>query len=350
MIVHIDELLSRMKPFLSEALVGQEALNHVSTVARLLPEVSGGFCFECRLEEGAPRVDYMVCCMRSDGGPQALAEGLAKAGDRLRGPLWDGVRAFSREWREPTSQLSRVPVLWLEYDVEGPPTDPKPFAFACVQPDFGQRPPGSRRATGATVDESLQLTRRAMEVFQGRPIPPAVDRTVARCFEHLPDFGEVEHVAPLACRGSEAVRMIIGMPREAVGEYLERVGWPGSRAQVEELTKTWLSYLHFAEVNLDAGESVGPTIGLALPFPEKPNEPWARELLQRMVAQGLCTPEKRDAVLAWWGRERVPLTGDRWPSNLCRTIGAKLVIRPDAPLAVKVYPYFECRFSLWAET
>ena len=246
--------------------------------------------------------------------------------------------------------LARVPVLWLEYDVEGPMALPKPFAFACVQPEFGQKPPGSRRASGASVDdEPLQLTWRALEAFQGGPVRPAIARTVSRCFEQLPDFAEVEHVASLACRGSDAVRMIIGMPREEVGAYLERIGWPGSRAQVEELTKTWLSYLHFAEVNLDVGESVGPTIGLALPFPEKPHEPWAKEFLQRMVDAGLCTPEKREAILQWPGRERVPLTGHRWPSNLCRTIGAKLVVRPDAPVSVKVYPYFECRFSLWSD-
>ncbi|HYO70142.1 MAG TPA: hypothetical protein VEU33_29105 [Archangium sp.] len=349
MIVPIDELMSRLKPFLSKDLVGEEEFGHVNAVARLLPEVSGGFCFECRMEAGAPRVDYMVCCMRTDGGPQALADALEKTREQLTGPLWDGVRAFSRQWVDPASPLARVPVLWLEYDVEGPTAHPKPFAFACVQPEFGQKPPGSRRETGATLDEPLQLTWRALEAFQGGPVRPAIARTVSRCFEQLPDFAEVEHVASLACRGSDAVRMIIGMPREEVGGYLERIGWPGSRAQVEELTKTWLNYLHFAEVNLDVGETVGPTIGLALPFPEKPHEPWAKEFLQRMVDLGLCTPEKREAILQWPGRERVPLTGHRWPSNLCRTIGAKLVVRPDAPVSVKVYPYFECRFSLWSD-
>lgn len=350
MIVHVDALLSRLRPVLPESLVDGQALDNIHTAARLLPEVSGGICLECRLEEGSRRVDFMVCCMASDGGPPALAEALSKAGDRLRGPHWDGIRAFSQEWVKPGSVLSRVPIFWLEYDLEGAVSGvPTPFPFVCVQPEFERRAPTSRRASGATHDEALRITWRALEVLQGRPVAPAIARTISRCFESLPDLAEVAHVAPLAARGSEAIRVVIGAPRAELGSFLERIGWPGPRDQIEEIAERWLSHLHLIDLNLDVGETVGPTVGLGLAMPDEPRGTWAEGVLRRLVEAGLCSPAKCDAVLAWPGTERVILDGHAWPNKLCRTLGVKLVCRPHEPLTAKAYPYYECRFSLWKD-
>jgi hypothetical protein len=347
-IVHVDELLRPLSTRMPRELVSEEALATVSEVAHLLPRMSGGISLECRLEEGASQVDFMACGMLSDGSAQALADMLASAGERLRGPLWDGVRAFSREWLDARSLLARVPFLWLEYDLPRPLGGvPQPFAFLCVEPEF-LKPPGRALEHRKAVDAALQLASRGLEVLRGRPMAPALARTVAGCFELLPEGGVAEHVAPLDCRGRDAVRLVMGVPRSQLAEYVERIGWPGPRAQVEELARTWLSPLSFAEVNVDAGPvGLGPTIGFSLPLPDEPRKSWASDVLQRMVEQKLCTPAKRDAVLDWSGSDRVILEGYRWPSKLCRTIGLKLVCRPNEPLCVKAYPYFECRFSLW---
>lgn len=350
MIVPIDELLGRLRPWLSEALVSDEALDHVRVAARLLPEVSGGICLESRLEEGVSRVDYMVCCMASDGGPQALAEALASSHERLPGPLWDGVRAFAREWVDTGSPLSRVPIFWIEYDLDGPRSGvPKPLPFICVQPGFEDKPPVSRRLTGETHDEPMRMTWRALEVLHGRPVSPAIARTLSRCFEHLPDMAVMGHVASLASREVDKVRLAITTPRAELGAYLERIGWPGPRAQVEEIAERWLSPVYAVDLSLDIGESVGPTVGFGAALPNAPRGTWAEGLLQKLVDSGLCTPAKRDAVLAWPGTERVVLEGHQWPSKMCRTAGVKLVSRPNEPLTAKVYPYYECRFSLRKE-
>lgn len=349
MIVHIDHLLSRLGQAHSTQLFSGEALAHVSEIARMLPMISGGLALECRLEEGASRVDFMVCCMRSDGGPKALSEGLESTREQLPGSLWDGVRAFSREWLSAQSPLSRVPIFWLEYDVVGAISEvPRPFPFVCIQEELSSGPSARRGSHRQQVEASRELAWHALEVLRGRQILPAVRHTVSRCFELLPESAEVEHVAPLDCRGSEAVRLVIGLPREQVGTYLDGIGWPGPRSQVEVLLRDWLPHLGYVEINVDAGEDgIAPTIGLSLPLPADTNVSWVHEVLQRMVEQGVCTPGKRDAVLAWSGSERVVLEGDRWPSKLCRTIGLKLVCRPNEPVTVKTYPYFECRFSLW---
>ncbi|WP_257459965.1 hypothetical protein [Archangium lipolyticum] len=347
MIVHSEELLRRLRPVLSEVLVSEAALGRVRLAANLLPEVSGGICLELRLEEGASRVDFMVCCMPGDGGPQALAEALAASHERLPGPLWDGVRAFAREWVEPGSVLSRAPIFWLEYDLEEPLSGPpRPIPFVCVQPRFDQQPPTSRRLSGATHEEPLQLTWRALEVLQGRPVSPAIARMISRCFELLPDMGEMGHVASLAARGSERVRLAICAPRTELGAYLERLGWPGPRARIEEIAERWLSPVHSVDLSLDIGEDIGPTVGFGTALPNAPHGTWAQALLQRLVEAGLCAPARRDAVLAWPGSERAVLDGHQWPSKLCRTMGVKLVCQPEGPLTAKAYPYFECRFSL----
>jgi hypothetical protein len=347
MIVHSDELLRRLRPVMPEVLVSREALAHVRVAAELLPEVSGGICLECRLKEDVSRVDLMVCCMASDGGPQALAEALASSEDRLPGPFWDVVRAFAREWVDPGSVLSRVPIFWFEYDLEGPPSGPpRPIPFVCVQPRFDQKPPTSRRLSGASHEEPLRITWRALEVLRGKQVSPGLARTLERCFEYLPDLGEMGHVAPLTARGSDRVRLAICVPRMELGAYLERLGWPGPRARIEELAEHWLAPVHSVDLSLDVGEDLGPTVGFGLALPDAPRGTWAGGVLQRLVDAGLCTPAKRDAVLAWPGTERAVLEGHQWPSKLCRTIGVKLVCRPGEPLEAKTYPYFECRFSL----
>ena len=57
-----------------------------------------------------------------------------------------------------------------------------------------------------------------------------------------------------------------------------------------------------------------PRVGMEGSFSRLPRrEPRWRELLDRLVARGLCPPEKRDALLAWPGYDTFWSASGAWP-------------------------------------
>ncbi|HZI06061.1 MAG TPA: hypothetical protein VEZ71_18670 [Archangium sp.] len=309
-----------------------------------LPDTFQNVAFECRLGQTLSRMDVLACATRAEGR-EPLSAFLAerRASSRPLSPAWERLSALCEEWSDPASPLhEQLPLIWLEFD--NPPehrsAPPDPFTFLCVQPDYVDRP-----LVRAPPDTSWRLVERGLAPLLGRPLSPGLAARVRSCFEALPSRGYVLHAASLESRGQDAVRLVLTFPAAEIPGYLERIGWPGPRDELAALLDAACIGFDTVGFSLDIGERVQPVFGMECYWFGA--DPRFLPLFELLIQRGACTPEKRDAAMAWPGRERRVLPGDQWPSTLDRMLQLKLVYRPGTPLEAKAYLGLSCRFSLF---
>ena len=123
------------------------------------------------------------------------------------------------------------------------------------------------------------------------------------------------------------------------GIYLAELGW---RGDIEDMVRTLAPFGTFATnmaLAIDIGAGVGPKIGLECYMDER-RRPQATAswigLLDELVAQGMCTPAERDALLAWPGVEQT--TQFIWARTFTRGLNhLKVVYQPGRPVVAKAY-------------
>jgi hypothetical protein len=351
------DLLAALRSAVPLALVSPEALDRALAVARLLPECALWASLECRLGAGEERVDFSACVPAAEGGREAL---LQRRAALLAEPLclrsraaWERIFAFCAEWGERGSLLEeRVPFVFIEFDLDGgvgqgSPREAPPFVLFHLLPRSDGVPDMPPARTTTTVAECRSLLGRALLLLDGHGPSPAVAGSLRACLDALPAGGSVAYAAPLSSRGLEAVRLLLILPRWQVVDYLRRMEWGGPLDEIEEDLATLPVPPSEVWFDLDVGQTVLPAVGLVFSYP--PEDPRWRVLLDRWVERGDCTSEKRDAVLAWPGRERVLLPGFRWPLGARRTLVSKIVHRRGQQPEAKIYLEASCRFSLFVD-
>jgi hypothetical protein len=91
-----------------------------------------------------------------------------------------------------------------------------------------------------------------------------------------------------------------GLNLGQIPTYLHGIGWPGA----EDASAALLPIARSAErlmLDIDAGETVGPKIGLECGFTSHSTSSLA-ELANVLVKADLCVPEKFDSLIHWMGR------------------------------------------------
>lgn len=276
---------------------------------------------EARLAHGPGPVDLSVRVRESDHA-RRLAERLPSA----------HLAAFLRTWSEPGGPFARVPAVWLEYDLDREPTGAlAPVACARlprhVEPDW--------------------LLDSVLPALHGKPLTPAQRRLLRRCREAIPGPASLLYLFSLRSRGSDAVRMeIFGLEPAAIVDYLRTVA-PAGDPRVAEVAPLFAGVKR-THLSFDLGpDAVLPRIGIEGSFPGLPRrEPRWRELFERLVDRGLCSPAKRTAALGWPGYDTFWTAPESWPvethapvEGFCvRALShVKVVCDPRRDLEAKVY-------------
>lgn len=350
MITPFPTLLEALERTLPTELVSPEALARIAAITRPLPACSGQLSLECRLRGGEPRVDFLFPVLAETGAHHALTAHLASRPPRreaLADRLWRNTGALCAEWTRPGSLLQEeLPFIWLEFDVTPATEAPAPFTYACVQPGFLKEQLLNDHSP-ERADLPRRLTLETLRLLRVEPLGPDAARCVQTCFEQLPDSASMMHVASLASRRMDALRLVMFMPCHELTGYLTRIGWPGSLAEVEALVERLAPISGFVDLDLDVGATVLSRIGMTLPQFWSPGTRRWRGLRELLAAPGVCAPEKLEALQRWLGHERVLLPGHRWPSLQVRNAAVKLVLSPGEPLEAKLYPNLEYQFSLF---
>jgi hypothetical protein len=312
----LDRTLQELAPVVAGALVSEEHLSHIARAVRGLPEaVTDHFGFECLLGTSAATADFSLAVTPQHG--RAIIAGHS-AEQRLPRRLqersvWERLRRFCATWADPDSPLqTRLRALYLEFDLRQAalPVDPVPSVFLGTGGSNG-----SLHASEGTAEASDSGHRWAIEkaipLLRGAALPPPVQRTVALCVDALPDGAAVAAFGLMLARPTDAIRIcLVRFPMDQLPAFLERIGWQGPRDEACAVLSTFARGTDHCLLALDAGHGVGPRLGLEYGPPSSRAEAsaWAG-YLNALVAQGLCIPAKRDALLAWPDRTYEPKDG-----------------------------------------
>jgi len=354
-----EEYLPPVAAGVSPGLISPSAFSDISSLARVLPSTLAynTFGFECRLGEELPRADFLVLA-RASCGRDSLA-GLHPTSTLparlMTDPVWSRVRDFSSHWADPSSPLYHaVDNVWLEFDVDGPAPDvPVPSIF--FGPQSNDQIDDIEVAGEPNAEGRLATVERTIRLLAGGEPPPL--RMLEGCFRALSSDEQVFQVGLMLSRGEDAVRLCIRMRSvERILEYLTVVGWPGDEADLRGVLEPLARSVDRVVLAIDVGDAVGAKIGLECYFYENRQprrEPRWGAFLNSLVLQGLCTPDKREALLAYSGYFDQNAHGVPWPAALrraSRLLGGrslstfvrslhhvKLVHRPGNPLEAKAY-------------
>ena len=353
-----DRYLEFVAPHLPPELIGAAALAVIRRAAAHLPGplAFGTYGFEVPLGRPEPEADFLVSLSRELGGPALLAASGPVSGwdpALLTDAGWRGVHAFGAAWAAPDGgPLTAVDDVWLEFDVRGRLEGlPAPSLFFDPRRDEGRQggsPPAAVLAARIAA---------AYRFSAGRSLRPGVVACLDRVLAVEPVRRRLFQVGFMLARGADGVRLVSGAPSaQELLESLHACGWSGDPAAARDLAATAFSLADTVSVHLDVGEAVGPVLGLEVMFEarrEPDREPRWAALLDALVADGLCTPEKRAGLLAYAGYETSAASGLPFPPSLAaaaaerapgevsmwvrKLFHVKLVSGPDRALEAKGY-------------
>jgi hypothetical protein len=261
---------------------------------------------------------------------------------------WVRVRELCRRWEDPASPLNgSIASIWLEFDVgSGGASFDLPGVFVDFTPAaYGEGTAGER--AGRALE--------ALEPLFADAVPWVVGERLHDCYAALPAGAFVPYVGVLLPRGAESARICVGglEPADLAG-YLQAVGWTGSGAALEALTERLAGsragavLANPALVHLDVGVDVGAAVGLEYVFDRPPQVRGVLPqgaFLDALVAEGLCTPEKRVALSAWPGCSLERFAHELWQSLAIRRVNhVKVVFDGDRAALAKGYLSLHHRF------
>ena len=358
MLFSLAEVLESGSNLFPPALVPPKVLAELTSTLRPLPPLLLQAFLECRLDGAGARVDLSTLIPTDEGRRQlwALWQPPAPGPSTPRfEPDWRGVVAFVNEWVDTRSPLHRaVPFIWLEFDRDEVAARwNAPFPVFYLQPSHykPERAPGETPYSSAIVSPEAckPLVVLALETARAAPLSPALKESIDRCLDALPEGGFLTYAAPLLSRGDDTVRLNVAVPARHLFHYLKAISWTGSLAGLQDLLRetgvppgvppetVWF--------DLDVGAGVVlPSIKVDYHYAE--GDPRWVDLFDRLMALGLCAPDKREGALAWPGVSTLTLPGRQLPCRLQRGLTVKVTCTGSS-LGAKAYLDFACRFALF---
>ncbi len=330
------DLLPKLDAWLPRELVSSGALAGLRTTLGLFPRAPVGvFGLECRLGSD-PQVDLGIGLSH-----RSLAafpfDGVAE-----RSPQWSRIAALaSRNSADGSPIQRRLSRLWLELDDAGAglaPAAKLPVPAVVVNLDEFPTACRTEREREVVLDEILAP-------LVGGALDPHLRRLFHRGFTSLPPtFARVSDVGVFLSRDSP-IRMCIGnLHDHEIPTYLAELDWPGDR---DALCRTLESTAEARSggphpsflLHLDIAAGLRPRIGLELILERHIQLAGAIAevaLLDQLVEQGLCQPDKRAALARWPRHELEPLSAGQRLSIL-RLNSIKLVCDAKGAVHAKAY-------------
>jgi hypothetical protein len=311
--------LGVLEPRLVEPLFDPETVRRLRRLAMTLPGECQG-TLETRLAQGAAAVDLSLR-LRTAEEARDLAARLPS------------TQGFLLRWAERA--LVPVRSTWLEFDLDRETGGDRPPAPVVCAKLPRETDPGWLAGT-------------LLPALQGRPLPAGQRARILACLAGLPPQASLLYVFSLRARGSDAIRLeIFGLQPAAMLGYL-RSQAPETVPAVEEVA-TIFEGVERLHLSFDVTDAILPRIGIEGSFPRRPTrEPRWEILCERLVRRRLCSPEKKDAVLAWPGYDTFWTAPERWPiaemgpRGICIRLlsHVKVVCVPDREPEAKAYLVF----------
>jgi hypothetical protein len=237
-------------------------------------------------------------------------------------------------WCDLAGSLAPVRSVWLEFDLDRVTAGESPAPVVCTKLPRGTGPGW--------------LLGTLLPALQGGPLSAGQRGLIRACLAALPPAASLLYIFSLRARGSDAVRLeIFGMEPAEILDYLRSM--IPERASAVERVLPLFDGVESLHLSFDVADAILPRIGIEGSFPRQPSrEPRWEVFFERLIQRDLCSPGKRDAVLAWPGYETFWTAPKRWPVAEVGPLGAcvrslshvKVVCAPDRTPEAKAYLVF----------
>lgn len=335
----INEIFKELIPYIPGELVSSEIIERIKTLNQKLPAsltTAGGI--ECRLGKNETSADWQICINLSDYGREVLADKIdrGKLDDTLFDTVqWQHIRTFASYWSDPVSPVyKRTNNIWLEFDLESLKEKiPVPGLFFNIMPERGD----------SSKEDIYDCIIDGLTCLRGKSLRKEIRDNLRFCLYALPECARLVYAALMMSRDTEAVRVVIDIDKEFLGNYLTDIKFPGSTQELMELLEVLSQFTGFCRYNLDISHKVLPGIGIEyfLQSKEEKKKPDWEGLLAHLVSRSLCTPEKCDALMKWTGYTRTIFPFDLYYSYIFRKIShIKIVCQEAFPPEAKAYISF----------
>ena len=263
------------------------------------------YVLEMPLDEDPEPVDFSVQLVHREMGPEILAHVAEKLGAD-EDPAWQAARRIACAWADPQSAIGKyVPDLWLEFDLfSAHPVSPNLFVH--VMDERIDKFWAIYRALVACIPEKEKNT-------NSFPL-------ISRCVSALPENRRITWLGIMLPRPGSTLRLCVHFPQNTVGRFLKAAGYPLPADEISEISHLFdrlNPIFRGLSLNMDLGEEIGPTIGFECFIDERDRvvDPRWTEALDTFVNDGLCTPEKRAAVLGFYGGARYAQSPNDVPAS-----------------------------------
>jgi hypothetical protein len=290
------EILAGVEPAALRPLVSGAARARLLAFASALPFPVHTACYECRLSGEDDRVDLALCILPSAMEWESRGPGLAALRKRYgRSPGWGRALDFLEDWRTGGMPFSdRIPFLWYAFDLpEGTDPLPEPCIGVCADPGFFARRLGLEAESHAAGD-LFALTRLCYQRLFGMEPGEEAGKNLAMCLTALPSGGIAKHLSFMLSRNPPTFKLDVALPIQDAGPYLARIGWPDARLPHLDRYMGWNGHV---QLNLVLSPALVPPLEVEfLTVPGEAGNSQRRELLECLVASGLCSKAKADVL------------------------------------------------------
>jgi hypothetical protein len=326
------------------ALIDAPARGAIETITNRIPAaLTRRTYLECRLAEGVPRTDLVLCVDRSSRVLLMDPKRAWVPTPLQTHPLWAGLERTCSHWADERSTIGqRIYDLWLEFDVE----QPLPDDAALVPNVFlglTRTPPPTGELWAGAVECS--------EAVLGRRLDPQVAALGHDLIAKLPQGATLLYVGLMYPRNDKAVRLCVApLAGAALLDYLRAIGWPGVVDEIEAFLRSLpcgpdtTALESTTLLHVDVSNGVAPLIGLEIPlaqYPQVVDGIVERALLDALCERALCSFRKRDALLRWPGYSIEEFPHQCWPSLALRRVShLKVAYAPGRTPEIKTYLSF----------
>lgn len=272
-----------------------------AAVACIPAELVARYGLEYHLDEDGSGPDFLFSIDSATGGLDAVA---SSGGALAPSSTWEPLVRFGTRRSESAALLARLTDhVWVEFDTSAgaPARGATPSVF------FGLRADRAPETEPQPHDVTQQLLERGFEALLAEPLPESTATAIRTVIGHLPSETRIFQTGAMLARPAGTLRLCIeNIARAGTIDLVSalRGGAEGAglRAVMDELVAPDVSVCPC----LDVGPGgVGPRLGIELHLRrdgtvEEIAASW-RMSLDRLTAAGLCTPRRRDALLACHG-------------------------------------------------
>lgn len=303
----LADSLNIILPELKTQIASPETQTRLQNIAKLLPPIiQGGF--ECRLSQELIQVDLQQCIKIKEYELKIFAEHLAtftSSNKSLKLPAWERIYNLCQACIDTNSCLYKgITDIWLEFDINES-NSLITSIFISFNYDI------------TDLYQTLNVAETVLEILLDKPIAESLKINLSRCFIAAAP-GRISHLGVMLSRDLQVLRVNVSqLPLEEITPYLKNIGFPGAVYEIETLMSQLFNFVDRIRICLDVGETIYHKIGLECLLNQKSElESRCSTFLDYLVKQGLCTLEKRDALLAWLGYTTPQFSSHPWSSHL----------------------------------